>query len=441
MDFTRGLSYGKAHRGVLFRRTFPELEELEIRAEELYPDLGGVMPNKQERTWYFPGGSTLRLRQIEHDKEVHRFQSHQYTWIGFDELTNWPTSFPYEYMLSRCRSAAGAPCRMRAAGNPGSVGHQWVKSRFITVAPPFELYADPRTGLTRTFIPATLEDNIALMSNDPDYARRLDLLPDHLREALRFGNWDVVAGAVFSELSRERHAVRPFRIEPSWNRVVAGDWGYARPYAIGWWAITNDGRWILYREMYGVQKNIQGVSEPDKGTRESAYKVAKRAFELSAPEGVVEIHLDPACWSKIEEAAPSIAERFEEAGWITQRANNDRLSGVQRVHELMQTDGQDGRPMLITFDTCTEWWRTFPVLPSSPKDPEDVDTTVEDHAYDMTRYAVMSESGILVGKPREGNTGMDPGNEWARREDERVARDFDPLTGRAKSSPRVRRRW
>ena len=385
MDFASGVEqYGSAYTGVLFRRTYPELEELLRRAHEIYPRMGARYL-ASEHLWRWPGGATLRFRHLDSDEDVHEYQGHQYAWLGFDELTDWPTDYPYIFLHSCARSAAGVPVRIRSAGNPGGPGHTWVRARFIDVGPPMEIHTDPETGLQRVFIPALLDDNKALMDADPAYQQRLQALPEHLYRAYRLGDWDIFAGQVFAEWRREEHLVRPFRLEPSWRRFAALDWGYSRPYSLGWWCVTGDGRMIRYREWYGCEEGRHDV-----GTREPAPELAERALAVSVAEGCQDIVMDPACWSKIDEGDQSIAAKFEDAGWRIHKGFNDRRGGVARLHELMQTRMEDGRPALLVFDTCLAFARTVPVLVASPTDPEDVDTRSEDHVFDETRYAIMS---------------------------------------------------
>lgn len=138
------------------------------------------------------------------------------TWEGWDELTNWTTDYPYIWMFSRLRSATGRPCRVRSAANPGGSGHGWVKQRFIEIGPPETIYRDPETGIKRIFIPAHLEDNLALMRADPDYERRLQALYPQLYRAYRFGDWDILSGQVFEEFRAEEHIVDAFPLDPGW---------------------------------------------------------------------------------------------------------------------------------------------------------------------------------------------------------------------------------
>lgn len=385
MDFVGGArDHGKHFPGIVFRRTYPELEELQKRALELYVPLGARY-HAGERTWTFPGGATLKMRHLEREDDCHHYQGHQYAWVGFDELTDWKTDYAYVFLMSCARSAHGVPVRVRAAGNPGGVGHVWVRQRFVDVAPPLSPYQDPETGQVRIFVPALLDDNLILMAGDPQYEERLKALPAYLYRAYRLGDWDIFAGQVFEEWRRDEHVVRPFPLEPSWKRFAALDWGYAKPYSLGWWCVTGDGRLIRYRENYGCApgRHNEGVKKP-------ATELAAEAWAVSVPEGCNEMVMDPACWSKIDATDESIAEKFERAGWLCTKGLNDRVNGVARMHELLQWRLDDGRPGLLVFDTCRAFIRTVPALVADPGHPELYDTDGEDHVADETRYAVMS---------------------------------------------------
>jgi hypothetical protein len=208
MDFYAGvMKYGKHWRGILFRQTYSELEELMKRADELYIPLGArYVATRKE--YMFKNGAFIRFRYLEHDNDVKLYQGHQYTWVGFDELGNYATDFAWRYMISRCRSAAGVPCYMRATANPGGVGHAWIKARFIDGFEPYKTHrtVETTTGgsitITRCFIPSRIEDNPTLMRNDPGYAERLKLLPALQYRALRKGDWDVFVGQVFDGFRR-----------------------------------------------------------------------------------------------------------------------------------------------------------------------------------------------------------------------------------------------
>jgi len=389
IDFYAGVNrWGKAWQGILFRRTYAELEELLKRANELYLPLGARYTDKN-KTYTFANGASIKFRYLEHDGDVLNYQGHQYTWIGFDELGNYPTDFAWRYMIIRCRSAAGVPCYMRATANPGGVGHAWIKSRFIDGFEPNRTHRTVESSgfpITRCFIPSKLEDNPALMKNDPDYANRLKLLPTHLYRAMRGGDWDIFAGQVFDEFRRELHVVKPFALENGlWKKFYALDWGYAKPFSLGKWAVNGEGRMVRYGEWYGCAKDAM-----DEGIKMGSAEAAAKAWEMAVLEGVTEIVADGAMWSKIDDG-PSAAETWEDAGFTMIKANKDRINGLAIFHQRLKTNCEDGRPMLLIFDHCVDFIRTIPVLTPDPSNPEDVNTKLEDHIYDEARYGMMSD--------------------------------------------------
>lgn len=378
----RAESGGEFFRGVLFRRSYPELEELITRSFEMYTGRGTY--HISSKTWRFHAGGTLKLRYIESDKDVYLYQGHQFTWIGFDEVGLYATSFAYDFLKSRLRSPHGLPCVMRATANPGGPGHAWNKARWIEGHRPNEIWVDFKTNETYAFLPSKLTDNQVLMLNDPGYRRRLESLPEHLRRALLDGDWDVFSGQVFSEFRTELHVIRPTPLGPGWCRFASMDWGYSRPFSIGYWAVNRDGRMVRYREWYGCRPE-----EPNVGLKLAASHVAAESFALGAAEGCDQMVADPACWSKIDDS-PSIADKFQAAGWRLEKADNDRLNGLARLHDLMTQRAEDGRPMLLVYEGCQAFRRTIPLLVADPKRPEDIDTAGEDHIYDESRYACLS---------------------------------------------------
>lgn len=387
-DYPHGVNeWREAWKGIIFRHTYDELEELHKRAKELYLPLGAKLIDKG-RTYLFSTGATIKFRYLETDSDVEHYQGHQYTWIGFDELGNYATDYAWRYMISRCRSPVGAPCYMRGTGNPGGVGHAWIKNRFIDGFTPGVKHKVKEDGvtLTRVFIPSTVEDNLTLMKNDPGYVDRLKLLRPDLYRALRFGDWDVFAGQVFDEFRREKHVIKPFPLKQGvWKKFYSFDWGYSKPYALDKLAVNGDGKVIQYGEKYGCQ-----AGEYNKGTKESCREVAAAAWQDAVAEGVTEIICDPAIWSK-QDDAPSPAEILGDVGFNTIKANNDRLNGWLSIHELLKQTDENERPMLQFFDTCVHTIRTLPALTPDKNRPEDVDSKLEDHLADALRYGCMSD--------------------------------------------------
>jgi hypothetical protein len=277
------LDWGGNWRGIIFRKTYPQLDEVIRRGRELFVPMGAKY-NETRHLFTFPNGAQVRLANLERDSDVERYQGRQYTLIVFDELGNWRTDYCWTYMTSRCRSAAGVPCQMVGTGNPGGPGHAWIKNLFVDGFKPDVKYNIPVVYdketkkweyISRCFIPSRLEDNPALLKKNPKYRISLQSLPEHLRRALYEGDWDVFGGQVFDEWRRERHVIKPFAMpQDGWRRFYVLDWGYAKPYALVKPAVNYDGKVIQYGEIYGCLRG-----EVNKGTKESSWKVAKKAWD------------------------------------------------------------------------------------------------------------------------------------------------------------------
>jgi hypothetical protein len=404
-DFLQDVeTYGQAWRGILFRRSLPELEDLIGRSHEVFPRSGAVW-REQNKRWQWPNGATLRMRYLEADRDATRYQGAAYTWIGWDELGQHPSSYGYKYLRARLRSAHDVPTkRIRSSANPGGVGHQWIKAKFVDPAPKgYVVLKDPDTGGDVMFIPSRLENNAILMRNDPGYVGRLrGLGSPALVKAWLEGDWNVIAGAFFPEFGPQ-HIVRPHELPKSWRRFRSVDWGSARPFCVGWYAISDGelmayprGALIKYREWYG------STGEPNVGLKLTAEEVglgivAREAEDEEIAYGVI----DPAAHN--HDGGPSIAERIRKAtdGKVSlRRADNTRvgprgaMGGWDQLRARLK--GEDGKPMIYFFDTCRDSIRTIPALPHDDKRPEDVDTDAEDHAPDETRYACMSRPWVPV---------------------------------------------
>lgn len=404
-------TYGAHWQGILFRRTYNELEELIRRSREIYPASGAVW-HEQPKTWTWPNGATLRMRYIERDNDATRYQGHQYAWIGWDELTQWPTDYGYRYLRGRLRSAHNVPTkRIRAAANPGGVGHHWVKAYFVDPAPGgFSPWVDPITKHRIMFIPAKLRDNKILLNSDPGYADRLKgLSSDAMVRAWLEGDWTIVEGAYFDCWRYEQHVLTPFEVPEAWTRFRSMDWGSARPFSVGWWAIVPDdfvvrehsgtvrqalprGALVRYREWYGKAAGSINV-----GLKSTAEQVADGIVAREKREPIRYGVLDPACFR--EDGGPSIAERINKV-LIGARhrpfheADNSRVPqrGSMGGWDQMRARlvGQDGMPQIYCFTSCADSIRTIPALQHDPDRMEDVNTESEDHAADEWRYACMS---------------------------------------------------
>lgn len=310
------------------------------------------------------------------------------TWIGWDELTQWPNQQAYNMVKACLRSAADVPVkRIRCSANPGGHGHGWVKDYFIDINPlGYEPYDDEVTKMTRIYIPSRVQDNKILLMNDPDYVARLRGTgsPELVRAWLE-GDWSVILGAYFPEFSILKHVVRPHKIPENWTRFRSFDWGSAKPFSVGWWAISDGtgdypaNALIRYREWYGAK----GVNE---GLKMTAEQVADGIVSRSRGEEYAYSTADTAIFT--QDGGPSIGERMRARGASFRGADKQRLPGWDALRNRLI--GHDDKPMIYFFDTCKDSIRTIPTLQHDTHKPEDVHTEGEDHAADEIRYACMS---------------------------------------------------
>ena len=376
-------AHRSAHRALILRRSMPELREIIDKSRELYPKaFQGAKYREVEKMWTFPSGAKVEFGFLERDADVYRYQGQAYSWIGFDEITHLPTEFSWNYLASRLRTTDPEIVPyMRCTANPGGSGAHWVKKRYIDVAPPHEPFMGA-DGLTRKFIPASLQDN-PYLAKDGRYEQMLKALPPTQRRQLLDGDWDVAEGAAFTEFSRLDHVITPFEIPVHWERIKGIDYGYASESACVWGAVDpSDGTLIIYRELY--QKNLLGTELGELITN----------MELDDPFSVQGV-LDTACWSRTGTTGPTVGETLQRQGHKLRRADKNRIQGKIQIHEYLKIT-QSGRPRIQIFNTCPNLIRELQGIPLDKSNPEDVDTKASDHAYDALRYLIMS-------RPRNAN--------------------------------------
>lgn len=402
--------------GAIFRRTYPELEGNHIRPLfQAFPALKEYW-NESKKLITLPNGSTLQFCHCNNEADVGLYQGREFHDLAIDEAGQWPEAMFRTLHGSNRSSAPGIQARTLLTGNPGGIGHGWLKRLFIE-----RRFNERERPLDYGFIQALVSDNPALMENDPDYVHRLEGEPNEaLRRAYRFGDWDIFAGQFFGEISRDVHLVKAFRIPDHWNRFGAYDYGFNHPGAFGWFAVDEDGNVYLYREF--VQAGLRVDQFAGKLVRypdtEKLYPIvagwdcwAKRSHTINEDEGP---------------RPPTIAEEFEKAGVTLKRATIDRVQGAAHLRSYLAWQGRPkNKPRLFIFDTCPVTYDTLSRMIHDPDRPEDVlkvdategDSNSGDDAYDMIRYGMMSRPAmsdaikprVVIGSP-----------EWHRLENERL---------------------
>lgn len=371
---------------LLLRRTFAELDKSLIRTVLSWYPRAIFSYNSSAHVGRFSNGSCIDFGYCATENDVYQYQSAEYDVIRFDELTHF-TEAQYVYLISRVRGANGFPKQIKSSTNPGGVGHQWVKSRFVDPSPPNEEFVGD-DGMSRIFIPSLLDDNTFLMKSDPQYKARLEALPERDKKALLYGDWNIFDGQYFPEFSRDVHVSRPFPIPKEWRRYRAFDYGLDR-LACYWIAIDSARTVYVYKELCESDLPISTACE--------------RIIEMNGEDDIYLTLAPPDMWSRSQETGRSKASLFNEYGVEVTKSSNNREAGWLAIKELLKVD-TNGIAKLVIFDTCTELIKCLPALQVDPKRPTDCATEPHDitHAPDGLRYfAVFWAYPAEPEKPKE----------------------------------------
>jgi hypothetical protein len=371
-----------------FRKTFPQLNQSVLRnlARYNFAKALGARWNGSKYELSFPGGSILTFAHAKNAEEAAALSSAEINMLVIDERTTMPPDV-VDFLYTRVRSGVvGVPCLgIRAASNPGHVGHGVVKAEFVDATDYGAKEIIDSAGRRRLFIPAKATDNPYVGDYDKTLAGISD--PD-LRARIRDGDWSAMPDAAFPDWKRDRIVVPPFTIPDEWIRYGGLDYGWAAPAVYLAAAKDADGRLWFYREITMVQTperdQARQILDANRGLR----------FGLVAA--------DPAMWGKTGSALPP-AEQMATEGLALTKGDNDRLGGKSRMHTYLaeapacahhRASGWTTCPMLHIVDgACPKLVQTMSDLPRDPHRPEDVDTDAPDHWYDSARYLIMSIGG------------------------------------------------
>lgn len=373
---------------LITRRTYREL--LNNHIVPLLAMLHGVaVYNKSDKVFKFPNGSTIWFGYCAHDSDLGQYQGAEYDVWFADEagqfLENWISD------IDVCiRGANNFPKRTYFTLNPGGPSHGFFRRIFID-----KRYTEDEHPEDYAFIQALVTDNKALMEMQPAYIRSLEKLPPKIREAWLNGSWDVYEGQFFEDFfdrpehytdRQFTHVIEPFEIPAGWKIYRSFDWGYAKPFSCGWWAVDYDG--VVYRilELYGCTKT------PNEGVKWTPPQVFAEIHRIEtehrwlAGKHIIGI-ADPAIWDA--ETGESIADVAAKHQVYFDPGDHKRIPGWMQVHYRLAFDDQ-GFPQMYVFNNCKAFIRTIPLLQYDEHKPEDLDTSGEDHVADEVRYFLMS---------------------------------------------------
>lgn len=401
--------WGRSAKGLLLRKTYSELGDLIAKSRKIIgAAYGQSCFSKSEFIWNLPTGGSLKLAYLDEYDDWYNHQGFEYTWMGWDELTQWErdgelvlpdgrkvgTNRAYIQMMSRLRGTlpdmSDHPVRTVATTNPGGPGHTWVKQRFIDVGPPevptyhtvkvLTDQGEKSFTKSRIFLPSLVKDNPYLANSS--YLGTLAMLNPSQRDMLLYGKWDVIEGQFFHEWDHDVHVIPYFYPPKEWPRFMGADWGTSDPYCILWGAKAPNGDKYIYRELYGD------------GSHETASSVRDKILSIEAEYGetVVERYLDSSCFSKIGFESP-IANQFEPVHFEpAHRSNKPGAMNIVREHLKVV----NGKSRAKIMDNCRNLIRIIPSLTVDTLRPELYKDKQEDHPLDAFTYMLRGSMPIEI---------------------------------------------
>lgn len=438
-----GKGYGRFWRGILFDREYKMLDDIVSKTRRWFPKFGDgarFLESKSDYKWVWPGGEELLFRHMENAEDYWTYHGQEFPWIGWNEICKYPTMECYDRMMSCNRSSftrkdapidmktgepielPPIPLRVFSTTNSFGPGHNAVKRRFITCAP----YGDIVVRRTEVFNPQTQRDEVVEKTQvaifgtwreniylSPEYVAELKSINDpNLKAAWELGSWDIVSGGALDDLfKRDVHIVPRFRIPDNWRVRRALDWGSSHPFAYGLWAEANgesarleDGRWftpqpgslIQCGELYGTTEigTNRGVKWSPTRVGEEIEKYEAKLLNAGWVSNIRPGPADNQIRDVRETDSDTIEQKLYNGGKIrfgpSDKSNGSRKNGLQIIRDRLEASTRREGPGLYFMQNCAASIETVPIVPRHPVQLDDVDTTSEDHCYDMVRYVVLS---------------------------------------------------
>lgn len=437
-----GIGYGKFWRGVIFDREYKNLDDLVSKAKRWFPlfeDGGKFKESKADYKYVWPTGEELLFRAIKKKEDYWNYHGQEFPFIGWNELTKYPTPDLFD-MLDSCNRSSFTPEKDNpdiseiplitfATSNPFGPGHNWVKKRFIDVAPYGVLLRnkikafDPKTkedieiNKTQVSIFGSYKENIYL---SPQYVAKLESIKDeNLREAWLKGSWNIIAGGALGDLwDKGVHEIPRFAVPVDWRVDRSFDWGSTHPFSVGWWAEADGtevvmpngkifcpprGSLIQIAEWYGSNE----IGE-NKGLKMSATDIAKgikeREIKLMEDGWICQQPWPGPADNQIGNVNNSEEETIETKmaklgiRWTkSDKSPGSRKIGLQNLRDRLEAALRGAEDPGIWFmQNCLASIATLPILPRDPDNLDDIDTDCEDHAYDMVKYRCLKSSNRMA---------------------------------------------
>lgn len=442
-----GMGYGSYWKGVIFDQEYKGLDDIILKSHRMfegYNDGAKFHRSKSDYKWTWPTGEELLFREFKDHKTYSKYHGQEFAYIGWNELTKWPTADCYELMQSCNRSSfvpahhpqkdrngnmfilPEMPLEIFSTTNSSGPGHNWVRRRFINhgygrVVKHTDMVFNPRTkveeAITRSQVAifGTWRENIYL---SPKYIQQLMNNSDPmLRRAWLLGDWDIVTGGAFDDLwSKRRHVIPRFKIPRGWRIDRAFDWGSTHPFWCGWFAEANGeevmtfdpltgelkmfcppkGTLILINEWYGTEEigTNKGLKMSAKniarGIRDIEIEMMQEGWILTQPEAGP---ADNQIRDVVQEDVETIEKKMAAEGinWTpSDKSPGSRRNGMQLTRDRLEASLTGENAGFYVMQNCEATIDTLPVLQRDKKKPDDIDTTQEDHPYDGIRYRILA---------------------------------------------------
>ena len=452
MRFRRyvGQGFGKHWRGVIFDREYKNLDDLVAKSMRWFPEFkdgARFLSSKSDYRWVWKTGEQLLFRTVKRPQDYWAYHGQEFPFIGWNELTKYPTDELFEMMMSCNRSSylpedypivnpktgevsytPPIPLEVFATTNPFGPGHNWVKKKFILAAPSGRIVRksinvfNPQTKEREDFVTTQVHIFGSYMENrylSPKYIAELNKMTDkNKRKAWLGGSWDVMSGGMFDDVwDTPTHKIRPFEIPYSWRIDRSFDWGSSKPFSVGWWAESDGSDYIdangvrrstIRGDLFRIAEWYGTTGKPNEGLRllasEIAQGIVRRQNKAQWGHRVLPGPADNSIWDVVN--GKSIAKdmlepvvidgvKYPGVQWDrSDKSAGSRIHGWEAVRTMLKSsqtkEGRREEPGIFIFDNCSHFLELFPILPRDEDEPDDVDTDAEDHIGDEVRYKILS---------------------------------------------------
>lgn len=452
-----GRGFGAAWKGILFRQTYKQLSDVISKTQKWIPQIWPEAKfNASEHTWTWPSGEKLLLRQFKKSDDYWNYHGHEYPWIGWEELCNWPSDDGYKRMFSCCRSSTlGMPRMIRATTNPYGPGHNWVKNRFKPNTMNMKVRRDLKdeegnSEPPRLSIHSHIDENLALLEADPEYKQKIAASARNTaeRKAWLEGSWDIVAGGMFDDVwDPTWNVIPPFKVPENWKIFRSFDWGASKPFSVGWWTVSNgedlqidDYRWrsTVKGDIFRIKEWYGSTGKPNEGLNILASDISAGIVERElkwgwreqgsnwcrVKGGVADSQIFAAengnCIATDMKVRVRLDDGYKYPGIIWYEADKrpySRTTGWTQMRQMLKAahpkrvEDEEGNLIrylprenrgLFVTEECPAFIETVPVLPRDENDLDDIDTDAEDHVADESRYfirwaSILGSSGQTSG--------------------------------------------